>query len=63
MDTGFIVHIKSDIYAGDIETRFDASNYEVDRPPPIVKKKKVIRVMKIEWKNIEQVFYIETKDV
>ena len=31
-----------------VETRFDLSNYEVDRPLPIGKKKKVIGLMKYE---------------
>ena len=46
----FIVCTKTDdIYndiAEDIETRFDTSNYELDRPLPIEKNKKVIRLMK-----------------
>ena len=36
IDTGsFIVYIKTDIYKDipeDVETRFDTSNYELDRP-------------------------------
>ena len=44
MDTNsFIVHIKTDnIYkdiAEDVETRFDTSNFELDRPLPKVKNK------------------------
>ena len=46
----FIVYTKADdIYkdiAEDIETRFDTSNYELDRPLPKEKNKKVIRLMK-----------------
>ena len=47
MDTdSFIVFIKTDdIYediAEDVETRFDTSNYELDRPLPKGKNKKVI---------------------
>ena len=42
MDTGnFIVYIKTDIYKDiteDVETRFDTSNYELDRP--LIKGKK-----------------------
>ena len=42
MDTGsFIVYIKTDIQkdiAEDVETRFDISNYELDRP--LIKGKK-----------------------
>ena len=46
----FIVHTKADdIYKDigeDVETRFDISNYELDRPLPKVKNKKVIELMK-----------------
>ena len=43
MDTdSFIVHVKTgDIYKGiaeDVETRFDTSNYELDKPLPKGKK-------------------------
>ena len=53
MDTGsFIVYIITDnIYkdiAEDIETRFDISNYELERPLPKIKNKKVIGLMKDE---------------
>ena len=45
----FIVHIKTDdIYkdiAETIKTRFDTSNYELDRLFPKEKNKKVIRLM------------------
>ena len=48
----FIMHIKTeDFYkdiANDVEKRFDASNYEVNRPLPIGKNKKVIGLMKDE---------------
>ena len=51
-DTGnFIVYIKSeDIYglAGDIKKRSDTLNYEIKRPLPIAKTKKVIGLMKNE---------------
>ena len=51
MDTeSFIMHIKTeDFYkdiADDVEKRFDASNYEVDKPLPTGKNKKVIGLMK-----------------
>ena len=50
MDTdSFIVDIKADdIYklSKDVKTRFDNSNYELDRPLPKGKKKKVIALMK-----------------
>ena len=46
-----IVYIKAtDIYkdiAENIETRFDTSNYELDRPLPKGKNKKVIGLMKL----------------
>ena len=48
----FIAYIKiDDIYkniAEDVETRFDTSNYELDRPLPKGKNKKVIGLMKDE---------------
>ena len=48
----FIMHIKAeDFYkdiANDVEKRFDTSNYEVNRPLPTGKNKKVIRLMKDE---------------
>ena len=53
MDTySFIVYIKTDdIYkeiAEDVETKFDTSNYELDRPLPKGRNKKVIGSMKHE---------------
>ena len=53
MDTdSFIMHIKAeDFYedvADDVEKRFDTSNYEVNRPLPTGKNKKLIRFMKDE---------------
>ena len=53
MDTdNFIMHIKTnDFYediADDVEKRFDSSNYEVNRPLPTGKNKKVIGLMKDE---------------
>ena len=48
----FIVYIKTDdIYKGiaeDVETRFDTSNYELDRSLPKEKRKKATRLMKDE---------------
>ena len=32
--------------ANDVEKRFDTSNYEVNRPVPVAKNKKVIELMK-----------------
>ena len=53
MDTdSFVMNIETeDFYediANDVEKRSDASNYEVDRPLPTVKNKKVIGLMKDE---------------
>ena len=53
MDTdSFIIHAKTEwIYkdiAKDIETRFDTSNYEIDRPLTMEKIEKVIGLMKDE---------------
>ena len=53
MDTdNFVINIKTeDFYkdiANDVEKRFDTSNYEVDRPLPTGKNKKVIGLMKDE---------------
>ena len=53
MDTGsFIAYIKiDDIYkdtSEDVEIRFDTSNYELNRPLPKGKNKKVIGLMKDE---------------
>ena len=53
MDTdSFIMNIKTnDFYkdiASDVENRFDTSNYEVNRPLPTGKNKKVIDLMKDE---------------
>ena len=53
MDTdSFVMHVKTnDFYkdiASDVENRFDTSNYEVNRPLPTGKNKKVIGLMKDE---------------
>ena len=50
MDTdSFIVYIKTDdIYKDiteDVESKFDISNYELDRPFPKGQNKKVVRLM------------------
>ena len=53
MDTdSFIVYIKTDHtckdIAKDFETRFDTSNYQLDRPIPKEKKKKVVSLVENE---------------
>ena len=53
MDTNsFVKNIKTnDFYkdiSNDVEKRFDTSNYECNRPLPIVKNKKIIELMKDE---------------
>ena len=53
MDTdSFIMNIKTNYFyediANDIENRFDTSNYEVNRPLPTGKNKKIIGLMKDE---------------
>ena len=53
MDTdSFIMNIKTENFykdiANDVEKRFDTSNYEVNRPLPVGKNKKVIGLMKDE---------------
>ena len=66
MDTdSFIVYIKADdIYkdtAEDVETRFDSSNYELDRPLPKEKNKKVIELMKDELGGKIMTKFVELK--
>ena len=53
LDTGnFILYIKTDVIykdvAEDVETRFDTSNYELDRPLAKVKNEEVTGLMKDE---------------
>ena len=53
MDTGsFIINVKTEDFdediANDVEKRFDISNYEVNRPVPKGKNKKLIGLMKDE---------------
>ena len=53
MDTdSFIIHVKTEnVYediADHVEKRFDTSNYEINRPLPTGKNKKVIELMKDE---------------
>ena len=59
MDTdSFTVYLKTDIckdIAEDVETRFDTLNYELDRPLPKGKNKKVIVLLEEQaqksWKT------------
>ena len=56
MDTeSFIVHVKLyNIYkdiSEDVEKRYDTSSYEIDRPLPMRKNKKVIALMNDELKG------------
>ena len=67
MDRGsFIVQVKTDdIYNDieeDVETRFETSNYEIDRPLPKAKKK-VIGLMKdkLSVKNKNKNCWIKSK--
>ena len=67
MDTdSFIVHVKTDdIYkdiAEDVETIFDTSNFEIDRPLPIGKNKKVIGLMKNVDKS-PNICWIKSKSI
>ena len=53
MDTdSFIINMKTEFFyddiADDVKKRFDTSNYEVNRPLPTAKNKKVIGLMKDE---------------
>ena len=52
MDTdSFILYIKTGLYKDiveDVETRFDTTNYELDRPLPKEKNEQVIGLMKNE---------------
>ena len=56
----FIINIKTnDFYediASDVENRFDVSNYEVKRPLPMGKNKKVIDVMKDELQSVTKYY-------
>ena len=58
MDTGrFIVYMETeDIYsdiAKYVKTRFDTSNYELERPLPKGKNKKAMVLVKNEWQSSE----------
>ena len=45
---GFIVYVKTEDIAEDVETRFDTSKFELDRPLPKGKNKKIIGLIKDE---------------
>ena len=70
MDTdSFIMHIKTeDFYkdvAYDVEKRFHTSNYEINKPLPTGKNKKVIRLMKddLRGKIITEFVALSINDV
>ena len=53
----YSLHKKQNTYGQDVETRFYTSNFELDRPLPKGKIKKVIGLMKNElgrkkWKSL-----------
>ena len=66
MDTdSFILYIKTDdIYkdiAEDVQTRFDTSNYELDRQFP--KGKNWINERWISWKNHDKICWTKSKNL
>ena len=66
MDTDrFIAYIKTDdIYkdiAEDVETKFDTSNYKLDRPLPKEKNKEVIKLMKNELGETIMTKFVELR--
>ena len=70
MDTdGFFIYIKTDDISNDIvedvETRFDTSNYELDRSLPKGKYKKVIGLIKDELgrKKHDKICWIKSKNL
>ena len=48
IQTGSLLNVKKDNIYKDVETRFDASNFEINRPLPKAKNKKVIGIIKEE---------------
>ena len=69
MDTySFIVHLKiedvcKDI-AEDFETRFDTSNFELDRPLPIMTRpSNWINEIRIKYTNHEKIRWIKSKNI
>ena len=70
MDTdSFIILVKTDdIYkdiAEDVETKFDTSNFEIDRPLPKGKNKKVLGLMKDELGGqiLQRIYWITSKNI
>ena len=70
MDTdSFVIHIKTDNVcrdiAEDVETRFDTSNFELDRPLPKGKNKKSdwINERWIRWTNHKRICWIKSKNI
>ena len=68
MDADSFIYTKKtdDVYkdiAEDVETRFDTSDYELDRPLPKRKKTKSnwINERRIRWKNYENIYWIKRK--
>ena len=66
MDTDIVYTKTDDIYediAEDVERRFDASDYELNRPFPKGKNQKVIGLMKDElgWKIIKKFVGLRAK--
>ena len=61
----FTVHVKADdIYKSireDVETRYDTSNYELNRPLPKENNKKVIGVIKDELDGENHKRYVELR--
>ena len=61
MDTDIVYIKKYDVYndiADDVETTFDTPNYELDRPLPKAKYKKVIGFVKDELVGIIMVKFV-----
>ena len=62
----FILYVKKDEIhketGEDVETRFDTSSYELNRPLPKCKNKKVIAIMKDEL-GCKTTFWIRSKNL
>ena len=63
----FIVHVKTDDIskniAEDVETRFDTSNFEIDRPLPKGTKSNWANERWIRWTNHERICWIKIKNI